>query len=107
MYDVEKELRLEERRIFNQRRSVATYVMALPLVLLYSGVDYFFMPDRMYDFFKIRLLVVPMAGIVYILYRFDSIKPRWYTVPAHFVTLFLGTYNGYLAWVSGAERSPY
>ncbi|MBK9294982.1 MAG: adenylate/guanylate cyclase domain-containing protein [Oligoflexia bacterium] len=105
--ELNHEIKEEERRIFNQRISVATYIMAVPLVLLYVAVDMFYAPDRVMEFFKIRLFVIPMAIIVFILYRFEKIKNDWFTLPAHFVTLFLGTYNGYLAYVSGAETSPY
>jgi len=105
--ELEKLLIQEERHIIVRRTRIATSMMAIPLVLSFSAVDYFFARSYLFEFFMIRLIIVPVSISAFFLLKFSSIKYKYTGVPAYIVATFLGVYNTYLVMKTGAEQSAY
>jgi signal transduction histidine kinase len=97
----------EARQLFRRRWAIVLWVMAVPLVLLFGVCDLYFKPEMAYQFFKVRSLVIPVAIIAHLSYKFNIIRSRYYTFPLFFLTAYLVLYNCYLIYYSGLEASPY
>lgn len=104
---IEEVLREEERQIVISRTRIAGKYMAAPLVLSFTAIDYFFAPDLIIEFFRVRLAVIACVVSLVALYRLNIIKNKWYAVPSYFIALFLSFYNTYLAYRTGIEESAY
>ena len=105
--EITRRLEAEERRITVGRVRFATAFMAVPLVLSFSFVDWFFAREQWLDFLFARLLVVPVAATAYASYYLEVIREKYWVLPAHLVSLFLGVFNAYLTYHSGMEVSLY
>jgi hypothetical protein len=98
---------VEERELFVSRFTFALKYLAVPLVLSFSAVDYYFRPDLLVQFLWARLLIIPTTMLVFALYRLKWVRNRNFYLPAHIFGLFTGTYHAYLCYLSGLEKSPY
>jgi adenylate cyclase len=97
----------EERALVVSRMRVVAFQLAVPLVLLFSVVDWFYAPDRVREFFFVRLLIVPVGLLAYCLYRLRSVRERHFLIPPYLLVVFLGAYNAYLTSRTGYEFSSY
>ncbi len=104
---IEGRLLEEERQTIVHRVLIATKYMAVPLVLSFSLVDHFFAPKLFWQFFYLRLFIIPVGACAYFMYRLKIVRERFYELPGIFVCLFLGLYNAYMAMVTGGAASPY
>lgn len=86
---VEDELREDAVR----RVRLAFFLMAVPLVTLFSVVDYLVAGRFLVEVFAVRLLVAPVALFLWCTYRSPTIRLRYYTLPAIAFCLFLGVSN--------------
>ncbi|HUP56993.1 MAG TPA: hypothetical protein VM598_06025, partial [Bdellovibrionota bacterium] len=104
---LEMHLGEEERALVVSRMRVVAFHLAVPLVLLFSAVDWFYAPDRVREFFFVRLLIVPVGLLAYCLYRLRSVRERHFLIPPYLLVVFLGAYNAYLISRTGYEFSSY
>lgn len=104
-FEIEKNInfQFEENRILEERSRIAVLYMATPLILVFSIVDYFYVPDKVFEFFFVRLTVVPFSIFYYFLAKIYPGK-IW---KMHFFTLYLGLYTTYLISRTGGEQSFY
>jgi len=105
--DLDRAVAREERRVHVERIKIATYYMAIPLVISFSAVDYFFRPDLVWEFLRIRMLVLPVAFIMHLLLRVPKVQKTHYYIPSLVLGLFLGLYSAYLTYRSGGSSSAY
>ncbi|MBX7232284.1 MAG: adenylate/guanylate cyclase domain-containing protein [Bdellovibrionales bacterium] len=104
---LDREVHKEERKVHLDRIKIATYYMAVPLVLSFSVVDYFFRPELVVEFFKLRLLIIPAALLIALLFRSQRLLQKYYFIPSLALSAFLGLYSAYLTWRTGGDSSPY
>lgn len=81
--------------------------MAVPLVLSFVGVDYIYRPDLVWDFFKVRLLIIPAAVIIGLMIRTRYGRGHMIYLPSLLFCGFLGMYSAYLTYRTGGDNSPY
>lgn len=98
---------MEERDLLLKRSKIALLYLAVPLVLSFSVVDYFFAPDKLSEFFIIRLAIIPISIFCYIILNNQFLITKLPYLPSHIITLFLGTYNAYLVHRTGGDSSAY
>ncbi len=97
----------EKRELFVEGVRFATGWMAIPLALSFTIVDSFYVPERLGEFMKFRLSVIPVSGILYLAYSLPLFRDRLYTFPAYGISLFLGIMTGYFAATTGGDASLY
>ncbi len=100
-------LEAEEQLIFIDRYCFAALVFAIPLVLSFLIVDYFFKNDSWMHFFQVRLSIIPVALGTYAMYKFKRIRDTYHTLPALIGILYFGVFHAYLVQASGFENSIY
>lgn len=97
----------EDKETLISRTKFATLYMAAPLVLSFLLIDYFFRPDLVEIFFKIRLTVIPISIFAFYLYKIPIIRERFFYIPTHIMSLYLGVYTTALIMLSGGVHSSY
>lgn len=107
MFNLQAALDQEEQRVHVERIKIATYYMAVPLVLSFAAVDYFFRPDLLMEFLSVRLLVVPVAVVMHFMFKMKSVKTKSFTAPSLLLGLYLGVYSAYLTYRTGGASSSY
>lgn len=77
----------------------------------FSFVDYFFHPELLWQFFKVRLLIVPIALGAAAAYRWGGkIFARsdfLHQLPGLIVVTYLGVYHAHMVSLTGAAESSY
>lgn len=107
MQTLSAHFKIEERIVLIRWMKIVLFYMAVPLVISFSVVDYFFHPELLTRFLLARLLVLPVTFVSYNLYRFKFVRETFYELPAHVFTVFISLLNTYMAYQTGGEMSPY
>jgi len=98
-----------EREMHLARAKVTIVYLAVPAVLSWSVIDHYFRPEVAFNFFLIRLTVIPAAIFAFLLLKIVTIKNSkfLYVIPSYWMTLYLGLYSAYLCTRTGYESSIY
>jgi class 3 adenylate cyclase len=81
--------------------------MGTPLVLVFSVVDFFFVPHLLQKLFFLRLTVIPAALLAWSLGKVPFLKKQYWEVPGLSFVLFLGLYSAALVYFTGTQSLVY
>jgi class 3 adenylate cyclase len=97
------------RRILMQKRlSASVLLMAIPLYLGFSVLDYFFVPDRWIEFLQIRALTCGVfAGLALLFKHKNEWALRNVVALSHVAVFVIGSGISYMCFVTGGLGSPY
>jgi adenylate cyclase len=96
------------RELMQRRMSASILLMAIPLYLSFSILDYMWVPAYWKQFFGIRVFSCCLfASFVLIAKVWKTFYAKYIVVFSHLTTAILGVGIGYMSHVTGGLASPY
>lgn len=95
-------------KILRTRLSAAIILMAVPLYLSFSFLDWQFAPELWIEFLVVRIMsCVLFCLLALFMSKSKQLAPRLIVYSGHFLTLTLGLGIGYMTFMTGGLHSPY